>query len=75
LQSLGEQGAAAAAEQLFHWMRVKGLATQHSFAKLCQAYGVARQPWKAFQVWRTVRRMPQAAVLSGPQAGGRVFEL
>jgi hypothetical protein len=68
-QVLGQQGGLLQAEQLFHWMRLKGCASQHTFAKLCAACGAARQPWRALQAWRNTRRMPQARRIEGPHAG------
>ena len=40
-----------------------------SFVKLCEACGACRQPWRALQAWRVVRRMPQAGAIVGSHAG------
>ncbi|KAL4447764.1 hypothetical protein ABPG75_004983 [Micractinium tetrahymenae] len=69
IKVLGEQQHPVLAEQLYHWMRVTGRANEHSFVKLCEACGAARQPWRAFHAWRTTRRVPQARHIVGSHAG------
>lgn len=56
--TLGSQGKVEVAEQLFHWMRLKGTANEHSLIKLFEAYESSRtHPSRAVKTWRNVSRM------------------
>ena len=46
------------AEQLYHWMRLRKLANEHSFVKLCEACEAARVPARAVLAWRNTSRLP-----------------
>lgn len=55
---LGSQRKVDVAEQLFHWMRLKGTANEHSLIKLFEAYEACKMhPSRAVKTWRNVSRM------------------
>ena len=57
IKTLGKQGRLDLSEQLFHWMRLRGTANEHTFVKLCEACEAARLPGRAVLTWRNTRRM------------------
>lgn len=58
VKTLGVNSRPDLAEQLFHWMRVRCIANEHSLVKLFEAFEACRQaPVKSLQTWRNVRRM------------------
>jgi pentatricopeptide repeat protein len=63
IKTLGKQGHLDTAEQLFHWMRIRKIANEHSFVKLCEACEAARSPHKAVLTWRNTRRLPTSFTL------------
>jgi pentatricopeptide repeat protein len=63
IKTLGKQGHLDIAEQLFHWMRIRNMANEHSFVKLCEACEEARSPSKALLTWRNTRRLPTSFML------------
>jgi len=63
IKTLGRQERLDIAEQLFHWMRIRNVANEHSFVKLCEACEAARSPWKALLTWRNTRRLPTSFIL------------
>jgi pentatricopeptide repeat protein len=63
IKTLGKQGRVDIAEQLFHWMRIRNIANEHSFVKLCEACEAARLPSKALLTWRNTRRLPTSFIL------------
>eukprot|EP00887_Chlorella_sp_A99_P000031 scaffold16.g31.t1 len=65
---LGQQGELGLAERLFHWMRVRRRANEHSFAKLCEAAEAARAPARALQAWRGLQRVTAGVELGPPAA-------
>ena len=63
VKTLGRQDRLDIAEQLFHWMRIRNIANEHSFVKLCEACEAARSPSKALLTWRNTRRLPTSFIL------------
>jgi pentatricopeptide repeat protein len=57
IKTLGGQGRLDLAQALFHWMRLRHAANEHSYVKLCEACEAARAPRAAMQAWRDVQRM------------------
>lgn len=58
IKVLGKHGKHDIAEQLFHWMRLKGIANEHSLIKLFEAYEASKLPAAiSVRVWRNVQRM------------------
>lgn len=56
IQLLGRQRRLDLAEQLFHWMRLKQIANEHTFVQFCEACELSCNPVKALQTWRNLRR-------------------
>lgn len=55
---LGKHRRPDLSEQLFHWMRLKGKANEHSLIKLFEGLELARcPPSRAVRAWRNVSRM------------------
>lgn len=58
IRILGKYKRPDVAEQLFHWMRLKGMANEHSLLKLFEALEAARcPPARSVRAWRNVSRM------------------
>lgn len=55
---LGKHKRPELSEQLFHWLRLKGRANEHSLIKLFEGLELARcPPSRAVRAWRNVSRM------------------
>jgi pentatricopeptide repeat protein len=58
IRILGKYRRPDLSEQLFHWMRLKGIANEHSLIKLFEGLEEARcPPSRAVRAWRNVSRM------------------
>lgn len=57
IKTLGKQQRIDLAEQLFHWMRLRRTANEHTFVKLCEACEAARVPARAVLAWRNTKRI------------------
>lgn len=58
IRILGKHRRPDLSEQLFHWMRLKGTANEHSLVKLFEGFEEARcPPSRAVRAWRNVCRM------------------
>ncbi|WPT11553.1 Pentatricopeptide repeat-containing protein [Picochlorum sp. SENEW3] len=58
IRILGKYKRPDVAEQLFHWMRLKAMANEHSLLKLFEGLEAARcPPARAVRAWRNVSRM------------------
>lgn len=58
IKILGKYGRPELSEQLFHWLRLKGKANEHSLIKLFEGLEEARcPPSRAVRAWRNVSRM------------------
>ncbi|GAB4816014.1 hypothetical protein N2152v2_003060 [Parachlorella kessleri] len=68
IKALGARQRVDLAETLFHWMRLRRVANEHSFVKLCEACEAGAQPLRAVQAWRNMRRMQAGFSLGAPAA-------
>ena len=58
IRTLGKYSRVDLSEQLFHWMRLKGIANEHSLIKLLEGYEANHEsPARAVRTWRNVLRM------------------
>ena len=58
IATIGKHGRSDTAEQLFHWMRLRQIANEHSLVQLFRALELSKSsPKKALSTWHNVSRM------------------
>lgn len=62
IKTLGKNDRIELAELLFHWMRARKLANEHTFVKLCEACEAKRDIARALRAWRMIRRIPSTGI-------------
>jgi pentatricopeptide repeat protein len=62
IKTLGKNNRIDLAELLFHWMRARKVANEHTFVKLCEACEAKRDVARAIRAWRMIRRIPSTGI-------------